>query len=90
MTLVVSSFNGIEKVDTLINDFDSIRIVLYLDKYNPNVDLNQLEKALKIERTSLAKTMDVLIRNEFVITENDKFRLSKFGKITTQNLKDLV
>ena len=85
-----SSFNGLESMDALLNDFDSIRIVLYLDKYNPNVDLSQLEENLNIDKTLLAKTMDTLIRNDFVINNGGKFKLSQFGKITAQNLKALA
>ncbi|HLD83939.1 MAG TPA: hypothetical protein VI979_03755 [archaeon] len=85
-----SSHNGLERIDALLNDFDSIRIVLYLDKYNPNVLLSQLEENLNIDRATIAKKMDLLIKNEFVINDKGKFKLSNFGKVTATNLKRLA
>ena len=84
------TFEHMHKFESVINDFDSVRILLYLDKYNPKIELIQLEKDLRIEKIQLAQLVDVMIQNHMIINEKGKLRLSNFGKMTAKNLKTLA
>ncbi len=77
------------QVENAFDDVDSIRVLLYLDEYNPNVLLEDLEKHLEIENKELRKIVTNLISAELVKKDSDTYRLSNFGKITVNNLKQL-
>lgn len=79
----------IQKFDGFLDDVDYIRVLLYLDEYNPDVLLEDLSRNLEIDNKKTIKIVSALIETGYVKKENNMYQLSEFGKITTKNLKNL-
>ena len=79
----------IQKFDGFLDDMDYIRVLLYLDEFNPNVLLEDLSKKLEIENRKIMRIVSELIDTELVKKEDNTYQLSELGKITTKNLKNL-
>jgi predicted transcriptional regulator len=79
----------ISQMNDVFDDINSIRVLLYLDEYNPNVLLTDLEKNLGITNDSMVKIVTKLISLDLVKKENDMYHLAELGKLTVGNLKKI-
>jgi len=72
-----------------ITDYDSIRILLYLRQYNPDVKMEDLEKELGMDKKNLALKIANLIDIRMVKYENDGYRLTYSGRIAVNKLMSM-
>ncbi len=75
--------------DEILDNLEGIRILLYLDSYNPEVLLQDLEKNLNIDNKDLREIITKLISLDLVIKQDNMYQLTKFGKVTVTNLKNI-
>ncbi len=87
MDMLIS--NDMIELNRMLDDIRFIKILLYLDKYNPNVIIGELENNLSINNTDVQSIIDSLIRIGIVVSENEKFRLTDYGRMIVNNLKTI-
>ena len=77
--------------EELIRDRDSLRVILYLAEYNPNIKIQALEDALGMSQDKLVPIIHRL-RNNGIVSFNetkDTYELSPFGRNIVGNLRRL-
>ena len=76
---------------SLVSDSNVLSVLFYLEKYNPDVTINDLERDLNLDKKKVTEILSNLTR-EHVIEVSDKHfvELTENGRISVERLMAIV
>ena len=80
------NWERVREIDELLSSAKSLMILLYLEQFNPDVSLVDLEKNLKIGRVDLLDEIMKLIYFDLVNKEDSSYQLTEYGRVIINRL----
>lgn len=75
----------------LVSDNNVLRILLYLEKYNPAVRIKDLKTDLKLDEDAIKEIISKLSKENIIVIQNKEFvELTERGRIAVERLMTIA